>query len=723
MFLYGAKGKLHLLNDQYLLMRKSLEKAIKIGEKKFREDNQDYFNIRLDMALYNVWMHNIDEALSIYILNEQIAEKYKSLALKSRIVNLEWIIECALEVDDLNLFDRYYSILDTISRNTEFEKDIAITKNKKLFDYFLSKNQISKAQEYFEKLNFKEDTLQEYEFELSNIDYFIKTNQIKKAKSKVQILENAYNSENMPLHHFFWINLKLKKLRVAIMENDKNEQISLVTQISNSLDNNFKNLFNSNANDQVLKIKNITNRYLKLLELMLNNSDIQIITSIYNNLNKIKNASATFFILRNDFINKSKDEKLKSDFKKLKILTSVINENNFDETTARLKNDTIIALNKSIEDRLDSSKIVWHNDYNLIEIMKNIEEDELFLDYYMLTDKRLVVFILSHDRFDFRIIGDNNLISNAINSETNYVNNKNKNIELYKLILDPINDHLEGKSKIYISTEELTEKIAFEILSRTGSKNDMLAHDFQVIYVENAAGLVNEHRIAKLQKQQINIALFGGIRYNCYPNQTNSKIETQYSYLPGSEREVISIDSICESRSLKSVLLKECNATVDTLIYYIENQNINHLHISTHGINKYEKDTDNIKFEKLIKDNSKLLFSDNKNSSTYLTADELLMMNLTDKDLVFLSACSTGTGNYFPSFGNVSIANAFKKAGARYVVATLWNIPDDITQEFCIQFYLFYIDNKDVDISMKMTKEIFSKKYSPKNWAAFRVLH
>ena len=57
-----------------------------------------------------------------------------------------------------------------------------------------------------------------------------------------------------------------------------------------------------------------------------------------------------------------------------------------------------------------------------------------------------------------------------------------------------------------------------------------------------------------------------------------------------------------------------------------------------------------------------------------LTFTEVLTLKL-DADLVTLAACRTGEGQAMQGEGLLHMARAFQQAGARSVMATLWNIP------------------------------------------------
>lgn len=72
-----------------------------------------------------------------------------------------------------------------------------------------------------------------------------------------------------------------------------------------------------------------------------------------------------------------------------------------------------------------------------------------------------------------------------------------------------------------------------------------------------------------------------------------------------------------------------------------------------------------------------LVFQSGRDGHDFLGADEVASHRLASKPTVILAACSTGQGTLRRVEGIDSIATAFLAAGARSVVATLWDIEDE----------------------------------------------
>ena len=106
-----------------------------------------------------------------------------------------------------------------------------------------------------------------------------------------------------------------------------------------------------------------------------------------------------------------------------------------------------------------------------------------------------------------------------------------------------------------------------------------------------------------------------------------------------------------------------------------------------------------------------------------LTAYEIADLDLTDTELVVLSACKTGLGDIDEGTEGVyGLQRGFKLAGVKYIIMSLWKVPDKETQELMVLFYKKWLE-EDLKIpdAFRAAQQEMRKKYEdePEKWAGF----
>jgi CHAT domain-containing protein/tetratricopeptide (TPR) repeat protein len=103
-----------------------------------------------------------------------------------------------------------------------------------------------------------------------------------------------------------------------------------------------------------------------------------------------------------------------------------------------------------------------------------------------------------------------------------------------------------------------------------------------------------------------------------------------------------------------------------------------------------------------------------------LTALEVADLDLAGVDLVTLSACGTGLGKAERAEGLQGLQRAFQVAGARTVVATLWDVPDQATQLFMQRFYENLWQKQKSKLDALREAQFWLMKEMPRNPDVFR---
>ena len=96
-------------------------------------------------------------------------------------------------------------------------------------------------------------------------------------------------------------------------------------------------------------------------------------------------------------------------------------------------------------------------------------------------------------------------------------------------------------------------------------------------------------------------------------------------------------------------------------------------------------------------------------------------MNLTNTELVVLSACETGLGDIQGSEGVFGLQRAFKMAGVKYLIMSLWQVPDEATKDLMVTFYKKWLEEgMEIPEAFRVAQQQLRRRtYSPYYWAGF----
>jgi CHAT domain-containing protein len=309
--------------------------------------------------------------------------------------------------------------------------------------------------------------------------------------------------------------------------------------------------------------------------------------------------------------------------------------------------------------------------------------------------------------------------------------------ELYKHYWQPIKEQLKGIKKIYFSPDGIYHLINMSTLTNPETGLYLL-DEMDIRYTTSSIDVQNTLPDADIKTA----VLIGRPDYNMETNPKNVialSDETTRSFvrtfrgnsvsdLPGTEEEVRTIKKEMDKSGVSVNFYIHDQAT-EQQVYKLHSPDV--LHIATHGywseIGHAATDGYRV-FNAMV--NSGLLLSgvvNYYNSEEYLdtydgilTAYEAQNLDLENTSLVVLSACETSLGQMDAGEGIYGLQRAFRAAGAKSIMTSLWKVDDEATKEFMIIFYQNLLKTKNKFQAFASAQRAVREKYpSPYFWGAF----
>jgi CHAT domain-containing protein len=568
----------------------------------------------------------------------------------------------------------------------------------------------------------------------------------------VEMLTLIYekNKEYSKSDSFFRINYyqTIAQLEKGLTYLSQNEFESLVSHINSFYEKIMNALYQrQEKNDDLMKLA--YNGYLLYNGLLLNS---YLSKKIKINQDSLLKSNHTKAQIINKNINKLKLE-LPTNLEKLKSLENDFNF--FEKEIARSiseKGETfILPTNEIIESKL-------HPDEILIEFnhfSNSLNRDSIIYGAFIIeSGKKAPKWIpLSTNHELEKIIGvslepkDSRLLTYTFSGLKS----------IYSVLLKPILDSIESNKKIFYTVSGLLHKINLQAAPIEQNKIIDDVYPMQRLFTSYEL----TKRIDNKIQQYSQVDLFGDIDFN-YTNPNiaaitnNSNVANRSSeellidsiiqnsvWLPihSSKKELEEIQTSLKKENIKYKILSSSSATEDLVknSYNGKNASPSILHFATHAFffNDKKKFESNLVYTKsddpmirsgLILANANYAWINNKvpegeSEDGVLTSLEVCELDLCNTQLVVLSACETGLGDIssFNYEGVYGLQRAFKIAGAKSILMSLWKISDKETSELMNYFYKYLIiEKKSKSESLRLSQlEMRNKGAKPFYWAGF----
>ena len=325
--------------------------------------------------------------------------------------------------------------------------------------------------------------------------------------------------------------------------------------------------------------------------------------------------------------------------------------------------------------------------------------------------------------------------------------------DVLKLLWKPLKENVSEGATIYYVPSQLLFQVSLESLPLPDGS--LLGSHYHFVRLSSARELVKMKSNAIGCKDDTAV-LYGGLQYDV---ETTAMAEESKKYdlsnllairgeiargdsifhdLQGTKEEILKIENILKDNKWQVTPYMGKNGTEESFLD-MNGKSPRLLHLATHGFyytpNKAE-DVDYLKGYTDAMSLSGLVMSGGNAAwlgkqlpkgvlGGILTANDIARLDLSNTDMVVLSACQTGQGKA-TSEGLYGLQRAFKKAGVGTIVMSLWSVSDKTTSEFMIVFYECLVKPHNAWNKRKAfeeAKQIIRKKHpNPYYWAAFVML-
>ncbi len=296
-------------------------------------------------------------------------------------------------------------------------------------------------------------------------------------------------------------------------------------------------------------------------------------------------------------------------------------------------------------------------------IQKNILNNRTAALCYFKGGETLHTFVVKHDAIkeidiSYDSILDKNIteyISSLSTSNIGASYNSAPAVYLYQHLIQPLLNDLKEINSLIVIPDQTLINIPFEAFETSGNK--YLVEDYAITY---------QYALPFLQKNDSKFNKNDAIAFAPYASGGNSA----FNILSSSAKEI----SVFPKQS------QFINSTATKNKFLSAAKNASVIHLATHAVVNFNEPSD-----------SYIAFYENTNedSSYKIFAHELYNLQLPQTQLIFLSACETGSGKISQSEGALSLSRAFAFAGCPNIITSLWKAEDKSTAYISEKFYAY----------------------------------
>ena len=395
------------------------------------------------------------------------------------------------------------------------------------------------------------------------------------------------------------------------------------------------------------------------------------------------------------------------------------------EELIRYENDLGTLKREMRTKSLAYANLIYPENITLYEAQRKLLDSNTAFFAYCVGKEHSYAFVITKKDFRTFPLPSRDNIQGQVSDYLSVISDKeNKNFQLgYELFRALVLPGLDKNIKnIIFVPDDILHFLPFETLIAHKEKREWLIKDYKIAYAPSISSLreITQRKKSNGPKPRMDILAFGDPFFGPWEAGENGSDIFQNYYssnafnffrLKYSGFEIDKISSLFKKRKRKIFRREEAN----------KEQLINHslcdykiIHFATHSI-----------IDEKIPARSSIVLSldEDLTQDGFLQMREIYNLKL-NSDLVTLSSCQTGLGEFIKGEGIEGINRAFFYAGASSVLMSLWAVNDQASYQLMERFYFHLRSSDSIMSALRKAKLelIDSNNLShPYYWAGFIV--
>jgi CHAT domain-containing protein len=410
--------------------------------------------------------------------------------------------------------------------------------------------------------------------------------------------------------------------------------------------------------------------------------------------------------------------------------------------------------------RLDEFK--WPLEYNWQDVQKSLKEGETAIEYFKTYSYYYAVLLRKEWEAPkvIELFKKEMIDSLLLKGQQLYHGDNSK--YAYVLLFAKIRKLLKPGETIFFSPSGAIHQINLECLQDMDGK--LLGETYNLVRLSSTRFLINKGN----RMYPHSAALYGGLSYDVDTQEmllqskkynrsdfdtlfdnsdTDSLYRSGWKELPETTMEINDIKSLFDKKKIPNTIYSGSLGNEESF-KSLTGDSISIIHLATHGFFMKNKtintisslgNVENLESTSLMRSGLILSAAQKvwmggsvpKNvDDGILFAEEISHINLSGTNLVVLSACQTGLGQ-INNDGVWGLQRAFKLAGVKSLIMSLWKVDDISTRLFMCEFYKYYLSGQSKMESLRSAQKYireYEDEYgnkvfeNPSYWASFILL-